>query len=395
MMNEVRQMNRVRALLLAAGIAALAGCGGSNNSSVTPGNTNVFYATSVFMNTTTARAMGYNGFGQYGNGTTTSQSVPTRVATLPGIRGLVPGGQFILAFGTYTAWTAGYNYYSQLGRATTGKTQDESFAAVSGLSGLGPIAAAAAGGRHALLLIGDKVYAWGRNDLGQLGDNTATDRYAPAAVIDNAAPTSSLALILEVAAGGAHNLARNSSGKVYAWGYNAYGQLGNGATLNQLMAVQLPAFANQTTAKAIAAGSSFSLAIDAKDRLYAWGNNSSGQLGFSSLSTATRPRLVASIGTVDQVAAGVAHVLVRKGGEVWSWGYNGAGQLGDGGKISRETPKKVDITGTVTDIRAFGNSSFAKVGSTWYAWGDNIHGQLGLGTAAGTYVLTPQAVTGL
>lgn len=390
-----------RALIACLSLAALmlvslSGCG-SSGTSTTPGSPSVFYSTAVFFNGSTSRAAGYNGFGQLGDGTVNARKVFTKMTLPSTYRGIVAGGYHTLAFSTYSAWTAGGNSDGQLGRSLKGDLQDERYALVSGLP-RGVISGAAAGGKHSLLIVDGRILAFGANDQGQLGNSGTAGSTIPVEVLDSAL-LSPLGGIREISANGAHSLARDAQGKVYGWGYNVYGQVGDGSFTRQTMAVQLPVFSNTTSAVSLFAGSSFSLAVDTRSRLWAWGNNGNGQCGVDPLLmyALAAPNLVAGLDNLKAVVAGVSHVVALKNdGTLWTWGYNQFGQLGDGGTIQRYTPGQIAAGKTFEEIRAFGNSSFAKeAGGKWYAWGDNAWGQLGIDTGTLPYALTPTTVSGI
>ena len=141
----------------------------------------------------------------------------------------------------------GWNYHGQLGNNT--KTNSNTIVAVqtigTPLAGK-KIVKIAAGQGHSLALTDDgMVYTWGRNDTGQLGNNATTDAMLPVAVTVTGTPMSNKTIV-EIASGARHSLAIDSSGKVYAWGHNGSGQLGNNSTVNALtpVAVQAPADKN-------------------------------------------------------------------------------------------------------------------------------------------------------
>jgi len=395
---------------LLAALLMIAGCG-SSGSSVTPGSPAVYFSTAVmkgystgFTTYSSIRGGGYNGFGQLGDGTTTSRSTFSRIPLpVPQVSGIAVGGYHTLIFSTYSAWSAGGNESGQLGRVlTSGKNQDERFGLVTPLTTSDSgnrILALSAGAAHSVALLSNgEVRCWGVNDRGQLGNGGGVKSTTPVSVLDDATK-SSLSAIVEISAGAAHTLARTGSGQVYAWGYNAYGQLGEGGYLNRNAARQLLSFGNLTTARTIAAGGSFSAVVDQKDRLYLFGNNGSGQCGvpFSGSGGVLAlpvPRLVDGVEGVKKVSLGTAHILVlTKDGTLSAWGYNAFGQLGNGTKGDSSSPVQV-MTG-VSDIVAFGNSSFALKGGVWYGWGDNARGQLGVDTAPLTYASTPVPVPGL
>jgi len=146
----------------------------------------------------------------------------------------------------------------------------------------------AAGENHSLAIGSDgKLYAWGWNNFGQLGiGSTDTDRPTPVVVTLSAGVTPTA-----IAAGSSHNLAIGSDGVLYSWGYNFSGQLGDGSANfpyynTTLQAVSLP---TGVTATNIAAGGSHSLAIGSDGNLYAWGSNQYGQLGNTSAPSQAHP----------------------------------------------------------------------------------------------------------
>src|SRR5579871_978069 len=129
----------------------------------------------------------------------------------------------------------------------------------------------------------DAVLSCGYNADGEIGDNTTTNRLL-------LTPAHAISGIKAIACGPFHTLALDSSGIVWAWGNNAYGQLGTGDTTNRTTPV--PVFYG---AKAIAAGSFHSLALDADGSVWAWGYNAQGQLGLGDTSNRNRPTQVSSV----------------------------------------------------------------------------------------------------
>jgi len=203
-----------------------------------------------------AYAWGYNADGELGNNSTTNSSVPVAVSLPTGVTATaIAAGRFhSLASGsdgTLYAW--GYNGYGELGNNST--TDSDVPVVVSLPSGV-TATAIAAGGYHSLAIGSDgTLYTWGYNGYGELGNNSTTDSSVPVAVSlpTGVTPTA-------IAAGRFHSLASGSDGKLYAWGYNYYGQLGNNSTTDSHfpVVVSLPA---GVTATAIAAGDYHSLAI--------------------------------------------------------------------------------------------------------------------------------------
>src|SRR5690606_11811760 len=139
---------------------------------------------------------------------------------------------------------------------------------------------------HVLILDShSKVWAWGNNYTGQLGDGTTTDRHNMEEVKFSALEQiNDGAKIISISAGAGHSLAIDSHGRVWAWGGTGYGQLGN-ASFEQS---QIPTLVNQTNlgGKAIVAaiaGTGISVALDESGGLWVWGQNRYGRFGMDSI----------------------------------------------------------------------------------------------------------------
>jgi alpha-tubulin suppressor-like RCC1 family protein len=305
-------------------------------------------------------AWGSNVYGQLGNGTTTNSSNPVTVSLPSGtIVTAVGGGDWhslaLTSTGQILAW--GRNNFGQLG---TGTTTDSSTPIWVNLPRATVFTAIAVGGYHNLALTSaGKVWAWGLNDMGQLGNGTTVDSSLPVAVGLAAGIT-----VTAIAAGSAHSLALSSTGQVTAWGYNGYGQLGNGITgggSSTPVAVSLP---SGTTAIAVAGGarSTHSLALTSTGQMLAWGNNSVGQLGNGTSANSNIPVAVSlpSGTTVTAIAGGDIHSLaLTSTSKVLAWGDNTAGQLGDGTTTNRFTPVVVSAPPVTLAIAAGGSHSLA------------------------------------
>ena len=208
-----------------------------------------------------------------------------------------------------------------------------------------------------------------------------------------------------IAAGAAHSLALTTSGAVYAWGDNRFGQVGVttfvGPSAEVCVAgdgsahpcartpVMVPGITN---ARAVAAGPQHSLALGADGRVLTWGTR---VLSDGSRSDLTTPVVVSDLSGAVAIAAGGGHSLVvLDDGSVWAWGRNDAGQLGNGSILNSTNPVLVVGLDQVIAVAASEGSSYAlrSDGSVW-AWGDNARGQLGDGTTAQR--TTPVRVNGL
>ena len=248
------------------------------------------------------------------------------------------------------------------------------------------VTAVSAGGSHTLALKPDgTVAAWGANPYGQIGNG------GPPVNVSQPQGVRSLTGVAFVAAGQNHSLALKGSGAVWAWGDNSAGQLGDGTTTTRRLPFKVPGLSNIT---AIAAGS-HSLAVGAGGAVWAWGANGSGQLGDGSTSNRTAPVQVQGLSGVKSVAAGGDFsVALKTDGTVWAWGANGSGQLGNGTTTPRNAPVQVQGLTNVVAVAAGRAHALALRGDgTVWSWGANNGGQLG--DASFTGRTTPVQVSGL
>ncbi|WP_200387721.1 RCC1 domain-containing protein [Thiocapsa imhoffii] len=223
----------------------------------------------------------------------------------------------------------------------------------------------AAGETHSLAIKPDgTLFAWGWNAYGQLGDGTRTRQDAPIPVQRQVA---------SCAAGSTHSFSITRDRELWAWGRNQNGQLGDGSRSDRSFPVRvLDDIAD------VAAGRYHSLALDRDGTLWAWGYNQYGQLGDGTRIDQLVP--VEMLTNVKAVASGWMHSLaIEADGSLLGWGFNGYGQLGDGTTTTRLTP--ILIMRDVRAVAAGRGTTFAlKTDGTLWAWGRNDFGQLGDGT---------------
>jgi len=243
-----------------------------------------------------------------------------------------------------------------------------------------------AGNNHSMAICSDgSVWTWGYNNFGQLGDGTTTQH-------SSAITMPSFLGATMVAGGGWHSLALKSDGTVWGWGQNNLGQTGDPASTTTFVPVKV---ASLSGVVAIAAGTNHSLALKSDGTVWAWGSNTSGQLGDGTTTSRTTPVQVSGLTGVVSIAAGDLHSLaVRSDGTAWGWGNNSFYQLGDGTITPRKTPVQVSGLTNVKEIDGGMTHSVAlKNDGTVWAWGANSAGQLGDGTT--TSRSTPVQVSGL
>ena len=380
---------------------------------------------------------GMNGWGQIGDGTTTRRTSPVAIEDVSAPSQVAGGKYHSLALdGNGAVWAWGGNSDGQLGYGGTGGYSQTP----QTVPGLDNVIFVAAGARHSLAVVDDDqdgdgtVWAWGNNDSGQLGNGEHTSSTSPVQVVvpqrdadgkilrdpSTGDPlTDPLDEVTQVAAGEYHSLALRKDGTVWAWGSNAWGQLGDNrnTVVDVLDIAGVPdvkqysydgcAYPVQVADPAdaggvlkgvqqITAGSFHSLALDNNGDVWAWGSNTWGQLGNGEKADSWYAVELSGISSVAQVAAGSWHsIAVKTTGSVHAWGGNWWGQLGDGTDINASRPVAVTgLTGTFTGVGAGENHSVAlRNTGTVYAWGRNRHGQLGDGTIIDR--MTPAQVSGL
>jgi alpha-tubulin suppressor-like RCC1 family protein len=139
-----------------------------------------------------------------------------------------------------------------------------------------------------------------------------------------------------VAAGLNHSLAVKPDGTVWAWGDNSNGEIGVGSTAIYCYPAQVQGLSSM---QSVGAGYNFSVALKVDGTVWAWGANASGQIGDGTTTQRTSPVQVNGLGGVTAISAGYQFCLALKSdGSVWAWGYNGCGQLGDGTTTQRNSP---------------------------------------------------------
>jgi alpha-tubulin suppressor-like RCC1 family protein len=237
------------------------------------------------------------------------------------------------------------------------------------------------------------VWAWGCGSYGRLGDGAAVSRLNPVAVV--APGGGAFNGVAKVAAGQNHSLALKTDGTVWAWGRNAYGNLGDGTTVNAAIPVRAditPGVA-LTGVVGISAGFEHSVAVKSDGTAYAWGYNASGQLSDGSTAARSRPTLVKDVagnalnGIVAVAAGAYYSMFLKSDGTVWASGYNNLGQLGDNTTAANQVNASVvkDAAGaTFGSANQISLSHYHTVvrradGTVWF-WGNNTYGQ-GDGTA--------------
>jgi alpha-tubulin suppressor-like RCC1 family protein len=251
--------------------------------------------------------------------------------------------------------------------------------------------AVTAGWTHTCILTEEGgVKCWGRNKNGELGDGTTQRSSEP---VDVSGLKSG---VIAIAAGDDHTCAVTAQGGVKCWGYNNFGQLGDGTTETRNSPVDVLKLGGEATA--VAAGTAHSCALTSESEVMCWGSNDTGQLGDGS-DAASRgtPGVVSGLkGGIASMTAKGGHTCILNGaGEILCWGWNKYGQLGDASHDDRSAP--VPVTGwegsAILIAAGWGQTCGALNDGSLKCWGWNFYGQLGEGSMANRN--QPVAVQGL
>ncbi|OQR93330.1 hypothetical protein ACHHYP_02654 [Achlya hypogyna] len=341
---------------------------------------------------------GWGGNGQLGTNDRESRIKPHVVQSLldrTTIKQLACGSRFTVAVsihGAVFAW--GKNDYGQLGIGHSLHTQLEP-RVVDGLHDVA-IARVATRGSHVVAVSEEGgVYTWGRGDDGQLGHNTKASLHVPTRV-------ASLQHVVAVACGRAHSVAVDLKGTLYSWGSGEDGALGIPDAECSLVPLAIP---HSASFAAIECGSRHTLALTTDARVFAWGWGLYGQLGLGHTDTVRQPTEIPSfIGKrVEQICCGFRHcfAVVPHGVDgysptvdVYGWGWNQYGQLGELEKdgtpdvVLRPVRCAALIDVNLTLLAAGGRHSLCCVAGETFAWGRGGDGELGTGTVATEHRMT-------
>jgi alpha-tubulin suppressor-like RCC1 family protein len=223
------------------------------------------------------------------------------------------------------------------------------------------------------------VWVWGTDWYGSLGLGVPEDTItAPTAIPD-------LDHVVAIGAGYAVGFAVKADGTVWGWGMSFHSQLGTNSFADKSSPVQIPGVTDAVSVTGSEGGSVF--ALTHAGTVWAWGDNSFGQLGLGTKSTTNEvsPTLIPGLTDVVQVAIGCvsfgdtgAGYALKADGTVWAWGDNSSGQLGLGDTAERLTPTQIPSLSGVKQIAAGPDFALALLNDgTLYSWGANDVCQLG------------------
>jgi alpha-tubulin suppressor-like RCC1 family protein len=334
------------------------------------------YDTLGLLSDGTVEAWGLNEYGQLGDGSTTQSSSPVEVSGLNNAVEVASGTYYnslaLLADGTVVTW--GENDYGLLGVGEMGGPETCGTYTCSKtpvpVPGLTDVVAIDAGYYYDLALLADgTVMAWGWDGYGSLGDAPKEDLEG-CECIDHPVPVPGLSGVASIDAGLYSGSAVRTDGTVVDWGYNEYGELGDGVRLQRAGCtcwglVQVPGVSGVTQS---AGGYSFTLALRGDGSLSGWGYSEYDELGVPLENgcdcTATPMPVEGVSGPVAISAGGYHNVALMSDGTIQSWGYGHYGELGNGATPEKEVPTAVAGLSGASAVDASDYGSFAIIGAS-------------------------------
>ena len=334
-----------------------------------------------------AYCWGRNGDGELGDGTTNDRNTP--VAVVGGLRFIQVSAGFSTTCGVTTdhrAYCWGFNLLGEVGDGTT-ENRDLPVAVVGGHK----FSQIEANFEHTcgLSYPDNKAYCWGSNEEGQLGigTNDGVPHSTPL-------PVSGGLTFRRLTAGYNHSCGVTTSDKIYCWGLNTNGQLGDGTDVVRRKTPRL--VTGGLAFSWVDAGANHTCGITTDAHAFCWGYGKDGERGDGSVTERIRiPRAVLGGHLFTRVSAAVFHTCgVTPSNQAWCWGLNINGELGDGTTIfNRLTPRLVAGGLALNQVSAGAFHTCGRTtASVGYCWGNNVSGELGNGTTSVS--LKPSPVSG-
>ena len=271
-------------------------------------------------------------------------------------------------------WSWGRNDYGQLGDNTSGNNKSTPVTTFAGGANWKQVSGAALGSHTAAIKTDGTLWVWGANNGYQIGDNSPFNRQLPVTTFAGGTNWK------QVACGQGHTSAIKTDGTLWIWGWGGNGRLGLNNTTQRLTPVTT--FAGGTNWKQVSCGWQHTAAIKTDGTLWIWGYNGYGNLGDNTTTNRLTPVTTFAGGTNwKQVACGGGHTAaIKTDGTLWTWGRNYVGgPLGDNTTTDRPTPGTTFAGGTNWKQVSCGrwHTAAIKTDGTLWTWGYNYFGQVG------------------
>jgi len=250
-----------------------------------------------------------------------------------------------------TLWLWGGNYLGQLGNNSSSNKSSPVQTVSSGTNWK----LVSCGKYHTAAIKTDgTLWTWGQASFGNLGDNTVTNKSSPVQTVSAGTNWK------EVSCGDDFNAAIKTDGTLWTWGQGTSGQLGDNTTAHKSSPVQT--VSGGTDWKQVSSGSFHTAAIKTDGTLWLWGSNTNASLGDNTVVNKSSPVQTVAGGTNwKQVSSGnYSSVAIKTDGSLWAWGYNGVGPLGDNTVVNKSSPVQTVAGGTNwKEVSTSGSSTMA------------------------------------
>lgn len=314
--------------------------------------------------------------GQLGLGDAISRSSPQQVGAMNDWAQITTGFFHVAAIKPDgTLWTWGTPISGQLGH-NSGTVARSSPTQVGALTDWAKVSA---GVGHTLALkTNGSLWAWGYNADGELGNGLSgtVNRSSPIQV-------GALTTWAQVEAAGIHSLAIKTDGTLWSWGWGGQGRLGHNSTINRSSPTQVGA---ATDWAKVIGGGALTLALKTTGALWVWGRNTYGQLGLGDIINRSSPVQLGSLTDWADISSAVDAVIALKtDGTIWGWGRGSEGQLGKSDRQHRSSPVQIGNSNQWAQISSgiFQTAAIKKDNTLW-AWGRNTNGELGINKTTST-----------
>ena len=359
---------------------------------------------------------GNNNKGQLGDGTTVRTLTPIEItqqfslAEDDIIKSVSLGDMHSAALSSKgRLFTWGWNFYGRLGDGTTtNRFVPTEITSLFSLNNEEIITKVVLGVSSSAAITSEgRIFTWGENASGQLGDGTISNKSTPVDITEKFTLDED-EKVVDVSLGYVHMGALTSKGRLFTWGNNTYGQLGNGTNNLQINPTEITSYLNLNSSETLISvrlGGYHTMVVTSDDRVFTWGNNTKGQLGNETFTNTNSPVDITDkfiLGLNEHIvlsSSGYRYsIAVTSEGRVFSWGENLNGQLGDGLNANLSSPKDITSQFNLVSNEAFrllstgeAHSSLLTTYGKIIIWGDNENGKLGDNTTTDT--LTPLEIT--
>ena len=320
-------------------------------------------------------AWGKNDYGQVGNGNKTTQTTPYKINGLSSVKDIICGGQTVFALTEdkrVYAWGRAGDFQMGNGTAVTAQTTPVQ------INDLDNVDEIITNGTTTFAICDNylRVYSWGEGWNGELGTYSERNRHPTKVWVLSDLNEPIDEIIIEQCT----CFAITSNCTLYGWGDNSNCQLGNGGLFDKGIPTVI---SNIPQVDDFIFNGYTGIVLGADGCVYAWGNNSTGEAGTGSTGRITTPQKINTLGNnITGIFNGIRSMYaVNSSGDLYAWGRNSSGQLGIGITSHVNPPNIIEGISGISSIEKTEDTVFATdTQGVIYCWGENNYGQIGDGS---------------